>query len=115
MKLEHFTYGFNGKDYRYVATKGVEKLLGLKARVHLKTLSGPGVAKTWIPEDKVVARSYLGYKLDDYQRRCVWNHTILIGILDYIQIQNFDVVDKHFIREDVEAPTSFEPLRIDTK
>lgn len=117
MKLEHFTYGFNGKDYRLTKSSGVDKQLSDAGRHHLCRLGTiqPRVVATWIPEDEVVARTYLAQKPDDYIRSAMWNHTILIGIHDYIQIQNFDVVDKHFIREGDVAPERLEPLRIDTK
>lgn len=118
LELEHFLYGqLNGKGYGYTTIKsdGVDKILTTENFHHLCRLDGPAIIKSWVPNDKLVARSYLSYTLDEYMRRNIWNHTILIEILDYIQIQNFDEIDKHFIREDAKAPKKLEPLRINTK
>lgn len=117
LKLEHFLYGkLDGKGYGYETRKSpdVDKILSENSFNKL-VQNDIGIVKAWIPEDRLISRSYVGYTLDQYQRHSVWNHTILIFVTDYIKIQNMDVVDKHFIREGASVPKHLEPLKIKVK
>lgn len=116
MKCEHFLYGqFNGVGYRLVKSTHLDDILTEESLHYLCALDGPGVIQTWLPKDQAVAVSYLSYTLDEYARRNMWNHTIVIPILDYMNIHSPDLFEPFFVRETDEPPQNLKPLRIDTK
>jgi len=97
IKCEQFIYGhFNGIGYRFIRTPNLTQKLSKKSIGYLKNLKGNSIVQTLLPEN-IVAVTHLNYGKDEYGRKTVWNHTILVSMNDYF---------------DLHPPTLFEPLFI---
>ena len=96
IKLEQFIYGsFNKVGYRQVTSPNTHKIIGEDSFKYLRELKGEGVIQTLLPEN-VVAVSFLRSDSDDFGRKTVWNHTILIPIEDYFTLNPSTMFTSHF-------------------
>lgn len=117
IRCEHFLYGqFNGVGYRLIKSKGVDDCINKDSLDYLCMLDGVEPARTWLPNEQYVARTYFGTTYDEYNRRNRWNHTILLYIVDYLNIvetAGLQAIDKHFIKETDKPPKNLKPLEIE--
>jgi len=64
---------------------------------------------------RVVAVTYIKPVRDEYHRRDVWNHTILIRYRDYFEDREPEpakLVASHFISHGGDQPVDLEPIKI---
>ena len=89
---EHFIYGlFNKSGYKLYKSPLVDKLLNEKSIYQLchigDKLEGNAVIQLWWPTEHVISVSNIvPMQKDQYNRKGVWNHTILLRIEDYFQL-----------------------------
>jgi hypothetical protein len=122
LQLEHFIYGLEKKNgIQIYKSKGVTALIGDN---HLQFLChvGDNVAEEtyfqiWLPGDKpVLAVSRVHPVKDEYGRKGVWNHTILIDFNDYLQLtQPQSLFSPYFIRalDESKNYTPLQPITIE--
>ena len=89
MQLDQFVYGlFNGRGYRIVKSKGVDKRLSDDS---LQTLikrieAQPGAALLpmhW-PTENTLTLTRVVPVTDEYGRQGVWSHTIVASVNDFV-------------------------------
>ena len=111
MICEHFIHGhFNGVGYKLIKTDGVDKLISTKT---LNILKGYDSDKKvfWPYPENVFSFTFTHNGSDEYGRRTVWNHTMLVSVEEYLKGMPDDLFREHFITE---MPTSLRlsPLKI---
>jgi len=112
---EHFIYGqFNGLGYRTIKSANLHQIISSRSLRHLKNLNGRSPIQTLLPE-QVVAVTFLRNDTDEYGRKTMWNHTILISIQDYFNLNPADFFERYFIREMQNPYGTLKPLKVKTK
>lgn len=92
IQAEHFIYAlFNKSGYKCLKSPLVDKLLNQKSIYQLchigDKLEGNAVIQLWWPSEHVISVSNIvPMQKDQYNRKGVWNHTILLKIEDYFQL-----------------------------
>ena len=106
--LEHFIYAsFNGVGYRTVKTDGVDKLLTTDMMNELKELEDDTV--TWFYR-KCLALTHVDRAADEYGRKTVWNHTILLSP-DNIH----SLFSSYFVNPKTTQIPTLKPLEVEIK
>ncbi len=107
-QLEHFIYAsFNGVGYRTVKTDGVDQLITSDMMDQLKQLGEDTV--TWFHR-RCVALTRIDRARDEYGRKTVWNHTILLSP------ENVHALfSGYFITPKTERIPTLKPLEVEIK
>lgn len=90
MQLEQIIYGlFNGRGYRIIKSPGVDKLLSDDSQQRLiKIIENSSSYKTTIPmqfpTENVLTLSRCMQVADEYGRKGVWSHTVLVRASDFV-------------------------------
>ena len=86
MRAEHFVYGlFNGVGYKTLQTSRVDKLLTEQNFERLKRLPAADVVYVhWLDTENIVAITQVREAKDEFNRKGIWNHTILVPITEYL-------------------------------
>lgn len=107
-RLEHFIYAsFNGVGYRTVKTDGVDKLLTQEMLTELKELDEDSV--TWF-YPRCLALTRVHHTVDEYGRKTMWNHTILVSPLNIHAL----FLDQ-FIKPETKQIPTLSPLKVEIK
>ena len=118
MKAEHFIYGYFPKNgVKLIKSPGItDKLLSKDELTYLchvaDKLAEP--AMLWWTNGHVFTFTSTHPTQDEYKRKTVWNHTIILPFADYIRItEPFGFLSSHFIdKPDKVAGTQIQPLEI---
>ena len=118
ISCDHFVYAlFDGIGYKLIKTRNVVRILGdrnVSYLAHLgDRLDGDAYIQIWWPTEKAVTVSYVSPRHDEYGRKGVWNHTIILPIHDFLRLsQPATMLKAHFLpRLDV-PPTSLSQIQI---
>lgn len=81
---EHFIYGLFPDGYKLLKSKGVNQLLSSQSLYMLRQLRES--KKLWWDSERVVTVSHVESAQDQFERDGVWNHTVVVPIITYLQI-----------------------------
>jgi len=116
-QCEHFVYAlFNNLGYKTLKTGRLDVILTTNNLYNLQRL--PERSQTyvhWLETEQLVAFSKVRGARDEYDRKGVWNHTLLIHINDYLaytQTRPAETLDAYFLRELPSPSTRLEPIQI---
>lgn len=117
MQCEQILYAlFNGVGYKTIQTSNVDNLITEQNLDRLKTLKASSQTHVhWLETEKIVALSQVHLTHDEYGRKGVWNHTILLNITDYIsytQTRPAQTLDTYFLKALPSPKTKLEPIQI---
>ena len=118
IQCEHFIYAlFNNRGYRLIKSAGVDGLVdddNLYFLCHIgDNTPEPVTIQLRLPNEDLLAVSHVAPTEDEYGRRGVWNHTILIKLNDYLQLtQPSTMLQPYFINQTKEPPYELNPLTI---
>jgi len=118
--VEHFIYAlFNKSGYKWFKSPFVDKLLNAKSLYQLchigDKLEGNAVIQLWWPTEHVISVSNIVPMMrDQYNRKGVWNHTVLLKIEDYFQLAKpSNLLANSLLSPMNEAPTGqLKPLEV---
>jgi len=114
---EHFIFAhWKGMGYRLIKSPGLDKLVSRQTLTYLchigNNLEKEARVQVWLPSENLIAICYLRPEKDEYGRRTIWNHTILIDISDYLNLNYPAFFEPYFIRN-LEKPVSeLKPIMI---
>jgi hypothetical protein len=117
---EQFIYAlFDKGGYKLYKSPLVDKLLNTKSVYQLchigDKLQGNAVIQMWWPTEHVITVSNIvPMQLDQYNRKGVWNHTVLMKVEDYFQLAKPGGLLAHLLLSPFsEAPkTPLKPLEV---
>lgn len=108
---------FNGIGWRIVKSPKIYQLSEESLREILKPLNVQTETRTcrYLEKEQLVAISYLKPQQDEYDRKGMWNHTILIPIREYLKKTDpIRLAEPYFIKEVPSAiPQHLESVKIE--
>jgi hypothetical protein len=118
VKCEQVFRGYiKGHGIRYLKTSCVDQILNgdsLKKILEQNVDSDKTLeTKTSFPEENVLAVSFLRPITDDYGRKTVWNHTILIELNSFVEeAKPENLVSSLLLRNPDEVPEKLKALEV---
>ncbi len=113
MKVERFFYGMVKGKIVLLKTDGLNQILSDESFQFLRKLVPTDNNQWWLPTEQIVAVSHVEEIDDDNGRTWVQNQTLLIPILNYIQLTKpYTILHEFFEPIMQEAPTTFNPVEI---
>jgi len=114
MKIEHFFYGMIDGKITLLKTTGVSRLLQDKTFQRLRELrEADSDIYLWLPTEQAIALPHITKVYDKAGREFIQNHTLLIGIHDYLRLTNPKNLLLPFILSPFqEVPETFEPIKV---
>lgn len=121
IQCEHFYFGlFNGIGIKLVKTSNVDKLL-TQARLNELCHIGDKLRKNadlqnWLQPEGILALSHIEITFDEYNRKGVKNHTVLLDAKDWFDYtQPISIIKTYFLRELNKPPEKLEPIKIESE
>lgn len=119
VRCEHFIFAYwKGIGYKLIKSSGVDELVSRQTLMYLchigNNLEKEARVQVWLPSENLIAICFLKPGKDEYGRRTIWNHTILIDISDYLNLNYPTFFEPYFIRKLDKPLDELDPIIIQT-
>lgn len=113
MKAEHFIYGlFKGYGIKLIKSPNLNNLLTGEIIDYLCNLKEPKDYSNLWPNG-IITVTHVHSVNDEYGRDGVWNHTIAMRLMDYLEFaQPLKIFASHFIIDLPSPPKTLETITI---